>query len=149
MFVFCIIVVAQTWCRFSVKTKHVFRYSLTYSLAERSERYILYDSCNRGTRWDFASSENNGNVVFLMMERRHEGKFEWLLKEIRSPKENCRLSREPFFMLWFFVEIPWNTNLAIRMYWELNLSILRRILTYICHYSSKNYAIKVKILWEK
>lgn len=72
------------------------------------------------------------------------GKLEWLLKEIRSPKENCRLSREPFLMLWFFVEAPCNTNLAIRMYWELNLSILRRMLIHICHYSLKKLCYKDK-----
>lgn len=37
---------------------------------------------------------------------RHERKLEWLLKEIRSPKENWRLSREAFLILRFFVGDP-------------------------------------------
>lgn len=90
-------------------------FSLSFDVVSRRNWKDTYCSCNRDTRWDFASSENNDNVVFSVMEQRHEEKLEWLLKEIRSPKENCKLSREAFLMFWFFVGSSWNTNPTIRI----------------------------------
>jgi len=116
---FCIIAIAEIWCPVSYQTEtrniRMSFVTLRCTFSKRLERYMLYGSCNRDIRWDFASSENNDNVVFPVMGQRHEGKLEWLLKEIRSPKENCRLSREAFLMFWFFVESLWNMNPKIRI----------------------------------
>lgn len=119
---------------------HVSRYPSMYSRGKARDTYCS-TAATETTRWDFASSENNGNVVFFVMGRRHEGKLEWLLKEIRSPKENCRLSREAFLMFWFFVRFLWNTNPTMRIWVVWSLFRLKSFWLYFIYIFGNEYLL--------